>query len=105
MSKKDVSMFSADELALLNQFVKQAAIEDKKLHGITGNTSTKKPAASFYNQDKAKTTATSTNTNINKSNPFLNQKKEEKKPPTQTIKSEPIKTTTAYKPPTKKEEP
>ena len=72
MYNKDVSMFSADELAQLNQFVKKAAVEDKKIHGVTGNTSTKKPGASFYNQDKAKTTATSTNSN--KSNPFVNQK-------------------------------
>ena len=74
--KKDVSMFSKEELAALNMFVKQAAIEDKKLHGIT--TDTKKPVGQFYNQDKAKT--------FTGNNNKLNQKKEEKKPPPHTIK-------------------
>ena len=53
--KKDVSMFSKDELAMLNMFVKEAAIEDKKVHGIsTNNASTKKPVNSFYNQENQK---------------------------------------------------
>ena len=44
-------MFSANELAQLNQFVKKAAVEDKKIHGVTGNTPSKKPSPSFCNQD------------------------------------------------------
>ena len=72
--KKDVSMFSSDELAMLNAFCNNAAKEDKKIHGISGNNaSTKKPSGAFYNQDKAKTVAVSSN----KINP-LNQKKKKK---------------------------
>ena len=81
--KKDVSMFSKEELDMLNMFVKQAAIEDKRIHGIpNNNTSTKKPAGGFYNQDKSKTFAG----NSNKTNQILNQKKEENKQPSQQLK-------------------
>ena len=44
-------MFAKEELDALNMFVKQAAIEDKKIQGIP----TKKPAGGLYGQDKEKT--------------------------------------------------
>ena len=61
--KKDFSMFSAEELAALQNFAKDAAKEDKKLHGIQD----KKPSGGFYNQEKSKTVAVS-NSNTNKLN-------------------------------------
>ena len=95
-------MFSADELALLQNFAKNAAKEDKKLHGIQDNaSSTKKPVGGFYAQDKSKTVSTSTN--INKTN-ILNQKKEEKKPAQTINKTEPPRPNTSTKPIPKKEE-
>jgi len=46
--KKDFSIFSADELAMLQNFAKNAVKEDKKLHGIQDNaSSTKKPVGGF----------------------------------------------------------
>ena len=89
MKRKDFEIFSAEELASLQMFAKNAVKEDKKLHGImdkdTKSNKTKNITSNFYNQEKSKTVSIP---NTNKPNQFQ-VKKEEKKP--QQIQSKPLK--------------
>ena len=101
MNRKDFEIFSAEELASLKLFAKNAVKEDKKLHGITDKdkkeNKTKTLSSNFYNQEKSKTVSM-----VNTNKPGQFPKKEEKKPQPKPNITKPVE---KKPPPVKKEEP
>jgi hypothetical protein len=101
MNRKDFEIFSAEELASLQLFAKNAVKEDKKLHGITDKdkkeNKTKTLSSNFYNQEKSKTVSM-----VNTNKPGQFPKKEEKKPQPKPNITKPVE---KKPPPVKKEEP